>query len=174
MIKKHEIFRKDICININGRDYQMQIPTNLFLQDLLKGQLALTGTKRACGRGECGSCTVLMDDMPILSCLTLAVEADGKKIRTIEGEKDGDLLSDLQQAFIEHGAIQCGFCTPGMIMVARALLEKNPTPNIEEIKEAISGNICRCTGYEAIISAISQVSKDNARANNPKKRGNNE
>jgi carbon-monoxide dehydrogenase small subunit len=148
-----------MTLTINGREYTIDVAPNLTLQQMLKDKFALTGTKRGCGRGECGSCTVIMDGKPVNACLTLALECDGSVLETIEGEAKGDELSELQEAFIEHGAIQYGFCTPGMVMSARALLDRNPSPNHEEVVEAIAGNLCRCTGYEAIIEAIEAVAK---------------
>ncbi|MFC2082660.1 (2Fe-2S)-binding protein [Candidatus Bipolaricaulota bacterium] len=144
----------EIRFIVNGQTEHATVPATMTLLDLLRDRLALTGTKEGCGIGECGACTVLLDGEPITSCLMLAVEADGYAIETIEGEAmDGD-LSVLQQAFIDAGAIQCGFCTPGMIMSARGLLNRTSNPSDEEIVEAIAGNLCRCTGYEAIIAAI--------------------
>ena len=144
----------DIQFTINGQSEVATVPATMTLLELLRGHLSLTGTKEGCGIGECGACTVLLDGHPIASCLMLAVEADGHQIETIEGESIGGELSILQQAFIDEGATQCGFCTPGMIMSARGLLNRNPSPSREEIVEAIAGNLCRCTGYEAIIAAI--------------------
>jgi carbon-monoxide dehydrogenase small subunit len=124
------------------------------LLEFVRGHLQLTGTKEGCGIGECGACTVLLDGKPVTACLVLAVEADGATVETIEGEvKDGE-LSLLQRAFVETGAVQCGFCTPGMIMSARGLLRRRPNPSDEEIVEAMAGNLCRCTGYEAILRAV--------------------
>ena len=144
----------DIRFTVNGQPEHATVPATMTLLDLLRDRLALTGTKEGCGIGECGACTVLLDGKPITSCLMLAVEADGHDIKTIEGEAvDGD-LSVLQQAFIDEGAIQCGFCTPGMIMSARGLLNRTLDPSDEDIVEAIAGNLCRCTGYEAIVAAI--------------------
>ncbi|TFH11169.1 MAG: (2Fe-2S)-binding protein [Candidatus Atribacteria bacterium] len=143
-----------IRFTVNGHVEQATVPATMTLLDLLRDRLALTGTKEGCGIGECGACTVLLNGNPITSCLMLAVEADGSDIETIEGEAIGGELSVLQQAFIDEGATQCGFCTPGMIMSARGLLNRIPDPSHEEIIEAIAGNLCRCTGYEAIISAI--------------------
>jgi len=153
----------EITVTLNGRRHTVTIPMNWTLQELLKHKFAMTGTKRGCGRGECGSCTVIMDDKAINACLTLAVECDGADVRTVEGEADEGKLSTLQRSFVEHGAIQCGFCTPGMVMSARALLNRNSRPTRDEIVEAIAGNLCRCTGYEAIIEAISAAAaKDKA------------
>ena len=150
-----------IDLAVNGEKVSVEVEDNWTLLRLLRDQLALTGTKEGCGRGECGACTVLVDGKPVNSCLVLAVEVEGREILTIEGEgrcveggRAGRGLSPLQQAFIDHGAFQCGFCTAGMIMSARALLAKNPDPSAEEVKEAISGNLCRCTGYEPIVEAI--------------------
>ena len=154
--------KKEITLTINGRSLTSDVPMNWSLQEMLKHTFALTGTKRSCGRGECGGCTVIMDGMAVNACLTLAVECDGSVIQTVEGEATEGQLSALQKAFVKHGAVQCGFCTPGMIMSARALLNRNSNPTDEEITEAIAGNLCRCTGYEAIIEAIKAVSKEKA------------
>ena len=144
----------EIRFTVNGQAERATVAPTMTLLDLLRDRLALTGTKEGCGIGECGACTVLLDGNPITSCLMLAVEADGHDIETIEGEAVGGELSVLQQAFIDEGATQCGFCTPGMIMSARGLLNRNASPSDEEIVEAIAGNLCRCTGYESIITAI--------------------
>jgi len=143
-----------IELTVNGQRERATVPPGLTLLELLRERLHLTGTKEGCGIGECGACTVLLDGAPVTSCLVLAVECDGCEVRTIEGEIQDGQLSDLQRAFIDAGAIQCGFCTPGMIMSARALLDRNPNPGDEAIVEAIAGNLCRCTGYEAILHAI--------------------
>lgn len=140
-------------IKVNGEDNHLEISPNKTLLDVLREDLGLTGTKKGCGTGECGSCTVLLDGQPVKSCLILALQADGKEVLTIEGIGKNK-PHPLQVAFAEKGAIQCGFCTPGMIMTAKALLDSNPNPTDEEIKEAISGNLCRCTGYKKIIEAI--------------------
>ena len=129
------------------------------LLEVLRENLGLTGAKEGCDMGECGTCTVLMEGRPVLSCLLLAVESQGKEIVTIEGLAKGGHLHPLQQSFIDHGAIQCGFCTPGMILTARALLDENPYPKEEDVKRAIGGNLCRCTGYVKIIESILAVSQ---------------
>ncbi len=139
---------------INGKPCEPAIEPNMTLNELLREQLDLTGTKFSCGIGQCGACTVLIDGKPVLSCLTLAITAKEKNILTVEGLAEGTTLHPIQQAFIDCGAIQCGFCTPGMILTAKALLDKNPNPTSEEIKEALSGNLCRCTGYVKIIDAV--------------------
>ncbi len=139
---------------VNKEEYSMTIPVNRTLLQVLREDLSLMGTKYGCGTGECGSCTVLVDDNPILACLTLAAVMEGKQITTIEGlEKDGT-LHPVQEAFIEKHAVQCGFCAPGMIMKSAALLSKNPNPAESEIKSYLEGNICRCTGYVKIIEAV--------------------
>lgn len=139
---------------MNGRLETATVPAGMTLLEFLRGRLCLLGTKEGCGIGECGACTVLLDGKPVTACLVLAVEADGAAVDTIEGEaRDGE-LSALQRAFIETGAIQCGFCTPGMIMSARGLLRRIPNPTDDEIVEAMAGNLCRCTGYEAILEAV--------------------
>jgi len=157
------VIEKQIRVKVNGRDCDLKVPTHMTLQQMLKEKLVLTGAKEGCGAGECGACTVILDGRAVNACLVLAVAADGTQIRTVEGEAQGEKLSDLQRAFIEYGALQCGFCTPGMIMSARELLERNPSPTREEIVEAISGNLCRCTGYEPIIEAIESVAKGTSR-----------
>jgi carbon-monoxide dehydrogenase small subunit len=143
-----------ISLKVNSEEVRIEVDDRWTLLYLLREVLSLTGTKEGCGKGECGACTVLLDGKPVNSCLILAREADGCEVRTIEGEARGEELSALQQAFIDEGAIQCGFCTPGMIMSARALLMRNPDPTREEAEEAICGNLCRCTGYKPIVAAI--------------------
>ncbi len=145
---------RDIEVTVNGERVNLSVEDHWTLLRALRESLALTGTKEGCGSGECGACTVILDGRPVNSCVVLAVEAEGKEVRTIEGEANGEDLSALQQAFIDEGAIQCGFCTPGMVMSARALIMRNPQPSEEEVKEAICGNLCRCTGYTSIVSAI--------------------
>jgi carbon-monoxide dehydrogenase small subunit len=124
------------------------------LLEVIRDDLKLTGTKKMCDMGECGSCTVLLDGVPVNSCLVLAVDADGKKVQTIEGVAHGDDLDPIQEEFIQKGAIQCGFCTPGMILATKAFLAKNPNPTEEEVRTALSGNLCRCTGYVRIVEAV--------------------
>jgi aerobic-type carbon monoxide dehydrogenase small subunit (CoxS/CutS family) len=150
-----------VSFRVNGERQTANVPATTTLLELLRERLHLTGTKEGCGIGECGACTVLLDGAPVTACLILAVEVDGCSIETIEGEAHEGQLSVLQQALIDAGAIQCGFCTPGMIMSARALLSRNPDPTDEEIVEAIAGNLCRCTGYEAILDAI-RIAADRA------------
>ena len=148
-----------IELNVNGELYEVAIQQHRTLAEVLREELDLIGTKEACNEGDCGSCTVILDGKTVTACLTLAVEADGREIRTIEGIADGSELSPLQQKFIDHGAIQCGFCTPGMVMSATALLEENPNPTEDEVRMGIAGNICRCTGYTKIVEAILDTSK---------------
>ncbi|MDD5264367.1 MAG: (2Fe-2S)-binding protein [Candidatus Bipolaricaulis sp.] len=148
----------DIELRVNGHAERASVPAGMTLLEFLRDRLALTGAKEGCGIGECGACTVLLDRTPVTACLVLAVEADGLDVRTIEGEAADGELSALQRAFVDAGAVQCGFCTPGMIMSARALLLRSPHPSDEEIVEAIAGNLCRCTGYEAILAAIRAAS----------------
>jgi len=143
-----------ITLKVNGRKYTREVVENKNLLHFIREDLGLTGTKEGCGAGECGACTVIMNGRPVNSCLILAVEADGADLQTIEGEAKNGKLSKLQHAFHENYAVQCGFCTPGMIMSAKVLLDSNKKPTVEEIKEAIEGNFCRCTGYQQIIEAI--------------------
>lgn len=146
-----------ITLIINGSSLELAVESGETLLEVLRYRLGLTGTKRGCDMGTCGACTVIIDRKPILSCLTLAVDCHGKNITTIEGLAREGHLHPLQDAFIKHGAIQCGFCTPGMILSAKALLDENSKPSEEEIKESISGNICRCTGYQKILEAIDSI-----------------
>ena len=139
---------------VNGEEHDLLVPPHLTLLEVLREKLELTGTKEGCGEGACGSCTVLMDGRPVRSCLTLAVEAVGHKITTIEGLAEPDGLHTIQDSFVRHGAIQCGFCTPGMIMSSKALLDENPKANREAIKHALAGNILRCTGYIQIFESV--------------------
>jgi len=152
--------RQAIHLTVNGTDYDLEVQTKNTLLDVLRDELDLTGAKRGCDRGECGACNVLIDGRPVRSCLTLAVLADGRNVVTIEGlEKENGRLDPLQEAFIEQGAIQCGFCTPGMILTGKALLAENPDPSEAEVRRSISGNLCRCTGYSKIVEAIMKVPK---------------
>lgn len=148
---------------LNEEPMELYVDANRTMLNVLRDELCYTGTKEGCGAGECGACTVIVDGLPINACLVLAPEMDGMHITTVEGlSKDGE-LSPLQKAFVEHAALQCGFCTPGFIMSGTALLMENPQPNREEIVRAISGNLCRCTGYARIIEAIEDVAAQNAR-----------
>jgi carbon-monoxide dehydrogenase small subunit len=144
-------------MKVNGSPIKIMINPCETLLDVLREELGLTGTKEGCGEGECGACTVLMNGMAVNSCLVLAPQADGKEIVTIEGLAQNGDLDPLQEAFIKAGAVQCGFCTPGMIMAAKAIMLRNPKPTEEEVKVSISGNLCRCTGYKKIIQAIELV-----------------
>lgn len=150
---------KQIHLTVNGEEIYAKVEPNKTLLWFLREELGLTGTKEGCGAGECGACTVILNSKSVNSCLVMALEADGGEVQTIEGEAKNGELSDLQRAFINKNALQCGFCTPGMIMSARALLNQNPNPSREEIKEAMQGNLCRCTGYEPIIEAIEEAVK---------------
>jgi carbon-monoxide dehydrogenase small subunit len=143
-----------IEITVNGRKRQFDIEANKLLLNLVRDELYLTGTKYGCGIGECGACTVLLDGEAVLACMVLAVDADGRCVETIEGVADGDKLDPIQEAYIEEGAIQCGFCTPGFIMTTKALLKQNPDPSEAEIREYLKGNYCRCTGYVNIVKAV--------------------
>jgi carbon-monoxide dehydrogenase small subunit len=149
-----------LTFRVNGIERTVNVFPQTTLLQVLREDLALTGTKHGCGIGECGACTVLMEGEPVNACLLLAAKAHMKEILTIEGLGSRDKLHPLQRAFIDHGAIQCGFCTPGMIMAAKALLDKTSKPSEEQIKEALAGNLCRCTGYQQIIEAIRAVGKD--------------
>ena len=146
-----------ITLNINDKPCEVMTYPNDTLLEVLRDALDLTGSKESCGEGVCGSCTVHMDGNPVRSCLTLAMEAVGTKITTVEGLANVDELSDLQQSFVDHGAVQCGFCTPGMLMSADALLKENSRPDEKTIRKALSGNICRCTGYAKIIEAVAHA-----------------
>lgn len=143
-----------IHLTVNGEPFELDVSSNRFLSEVLREDLGLTGTKTGCDIGVCGCCTVLMNGELAVSCLTLAVRADGAEIRTIEGVAEGGELHPVQEAFVECGAVQCGFCTPGMILTSISFLEENPRPGKEQIKEALHGNYCRCTGYVKIIDAI--------------------
>ena len=150
-----------INISVNGEDYSLEVKPNRVLLDVLREDIGFTGTKKGCGLGKCGACTVLLDGRPVHACLILAPQVDGKEITTIEGIA-GEEPHVLQNAFVEKGAVQCGFCTPGMINTAKALLDTNPDPDEAEIKLAIAGNLCRCTGYNQIVSAIQTCTHSNS------------
>jgi aerobic carbon-monoxide dehydrogenase small subunit len=149
---------REIFLKVNGEIYRMSVPDDRTLLQAIRDDLGLTGTKEGCGVGECGACTVLVDGRPVNSCLALAVEMEGREITTVEGLAKDGVLDPLQQAFMEEAAVQCGFCTPGMLMSARGLLNKNPFPTEDEMRKAIVGNLCRCTGYDPIIRAIKKSS----------------
>jgi aerobic-type carbon monoxide dehydrogenase small subunit (CoxS/CutS family) len=151
-----------LTMTVNNQTVTVEIQADELLVDVLRDRLGLTGTKVGCNEGECGACTVIMGGQAVLSCLIPALRAQGQEITTIEGLSDGDTLHPLQQAFVEHGAVQCGYCIPGFILSAKALLDVKPKPHREEIKEAIAGNLCRCTGYVKIIEAIEAVADQNA------------
>jgi carbon-monoxide dehydrogenase small subunit len=148
-----------IQLTINGQPVEAAVDPNRTLLQLLREDLGLTGTKHGCGLGDCGACTVILDGQPVNSCLVLAIQANGGEIVTIEGLAENGKLHPIQQAFVDKGAIQCGFCTPGMILSAKALLDANPKPTEQEIRMAISGNLCRCTGYQKIVEAIGEAAK---------------
>jgi carbon-monoxide dehydrogenase small subunit len=150
---------EQLRMKLNGHEVMVDIKPDALLIDVLRNQMQLTGTKEACGQGECGACTVLLDGEPVTSCLLPALKAQGREVITVEGLSPTGELHPLQKAFVEHGAVQCGFCTPGMLMSAKALLDRNPNPTEEEIKQAISGNLCRCTGYAKIVEAIKAVAQ---------------
>ena len=149
--------KKSLQLTINGEPYELTVEPRTTLAELLREELHLTGTKEGCGIGMCGACTVLLDGKAIKSCLVLALKANGKEITTIEGLAAKGEIHPLQKAFIDHGAIQCGYCTPGMILSAKALLDENPHPTEEEVRMAMAGNLCRCTGYVKILEAILSV-----------------
>ena len=151
--------KRVIELHIKGLPYDVMVSPEDLLIDVLREKLDLTGTKKGCGQGDCGTCTVLIDGRRALACLTLAIACQGRRILTIEGmEKDG-VLHPIQQAFIDKGAVQCGYCTPGMVLSAKALLDENPSPTEHEIKLGISGNLCRCTGYVKIVDAVREAAK---------------
>ncbi|OPX98894.1 MAG: Carbon monoxide dehydrogenase small chain [Syntrophorhabdus sp. PtaB.Bin047] len=151
--------KKLITFTVNDIEYEVAVAPNRTLTQVLRDDLNLLGTKEGCGVGDCGACTVIMDGKPVNSCLVLAVQAGGSTIKTIEGVASGDSLHPVQETFVEMGAIQCGFCTPGMILSATSLLEKNPHPTEQEVRQALSGNLCRCTGYQKIVEAVQEASR---------------
>ena len=143
-----------MTLNVNGKTRRVSAPPSAFLLEVLRDKLALTGAKLACGMGECGACAVLLDGEAVCSCLTLAIETQGRAITTIEGLAQGDALDPVQEAFATTGGVQCGFCTPGMILTAKALLAEQPHPSEQDVRQALSGNLCRCTGYSKIVEAV--------------------
>ena len=151
--------RKEIRFVLNGKPCEMTVPPWRTLLEMIRDDFKRTGTKEGCGQGECGSCTVIMGGQTVNSCLVPAVEADGQEITTIEGLGEGDRLHPIQEAFVEQSGMQCGFCTPGMIMSAKELLDRNPEPSEQEIREGIAGNVCRCTGYTKIVESIAAAAK---------------
>ena len=153
--------KHSISFIINGEKVHLEVEPHKTLLNMLREDLNLTGAKEGCGAGECGACTVIVNGKAVNSCLMLAVEADGKEILTVEGLAKNGVLDALQESFINNAALQCGYCTPGIIMSAKALLMRNPKPSEEEIKEAIAGNLCRCTGYKAIVDAIKEAAAKN-------------
>jgi aerobic-type carbon monoxide dehydrogenase small subunit (CoxS/CutS family) len=151
--------KKELKFKVNGQPYDLFVKPKTLLSEVLRDELGLTGTKRGCNSSSCGACTVMLNGMSVKSCSVLALQANGAEVITVEGLAKGNKLSPLQRAFLDHGSFQCGFCTPGMLMSSTALLTENPKPTKEEIKEGIDGNICRCTGYNSIIRAITAVVK---------------
>jgi len=147
-----------ISLCVNGEWHEVAVKPRNMLVEVIRDTIGLTGTKASCESGTCGACTVLVEGRPVLGCITLAVECDGKQVQTVEGLAEGEKLSAIQEAFLDQGAVQCGFCTPGMLMSATALLRRNPKPTREDINKALEGNLCRCTGYNAIVDAVLQVS----------------
>ncbi len=148
-----------LCFELNGRNIECEAKENQILLDLLRVDLGVTSVKKGCENGECGACTVLLDGKPVTSCMILAPQVEGRKVTTLDGLLDEPRMEKLRQAFLEGGAIQCGYCTPGMLISAYALLKENPKPTADEVKKAIEGNLCRCTGYVNIIKAIIHASK---------------
>lgn len=149
-----------VCLKVNGQDYNVTVKNNETLLHTLRERLNLTGTKEGCGSGDCGACTVILSGKAVPSCSALTVDCDGEEIVTIEGLAKNGQLHPIQKAFVEKGAIQCGFCTPGMVMSTKALLDENKDPTEEDIREAISGNLCRCTGYEKIVEAVKSAASE--------------
>lgn len=158
-------------LTINGRPERVQIPTEWTLLQLLRDGLGLLGTKEGCGEGSCGACTVLVDGRLARSCLYLALRAAGRSVLTVEGLASNGRLDPIQEVFVGHGAIQCGFCTPGMVLAAKALLSENPTPGEEEIREFLSGNFCRCGGYTQIVNAVRELARGGPARQSPERNG---
>ena len=151
--------KKVVKLTVNGQPYELYIKPKTLLIEVLRDHLQLTGAKRGCETGSCGACTVILDGMAVKSCSILAIQADGGEVTTVEGLAKGNELHPLQKAFLDHGAVQCGFCTSGMLMSSKALLDENPNPDKQQIKEGIDGHICRCTGYNSIVRALTDVVK---------------
>lgn len=156
--EKRQYF-SEIQVTVNGNRHDLRVRNNETLLEMLRERLELTGTKEGCGTGDCGACTVIMDGLAVNSCLVLAVEANGKEVLTIEGLSTAEKIHPIQEAFVEAGAIQCGFCTPGMIMSAKALLDDHAEPDSNQIRKALSGNLCRCTGYVKIVEAVESAAR---------------
>jgi carbon-monoxide dehydrogenase small subunit len=152
--------KHQLSLTVNGEQYELQVESETTLLDFLREFLGLTGTKKGCNEGDCGACTVLMDGEPVNSCMLLAVAAEGREVITIEGIAKGRELHPLQKAFVEKGAVQCGYCTPGMVLSAKSLLDENKQPTEEEIRQALSGNLCRCTGYAKIVEAVKAAAEE--------------
>jgi carbon-monoxide dehydrogenase small subunit len=151
--------KRQLVMTVNGESVEVAVDPGAMLVDVLRGELELTGTKESCGRGECGACTVLLDGKAVTSCITPAMKAMNREVLTIEGLASPGKLHPVQEAFVAHGAVQCGFCTPGMILSAKALLDENPEPTEKEVRVGLSGNLCRCTGYVKIVEAVLAVAK---------------
>jgi carbon-monoxide dehydrogenase small subunit len=151
--------RHTIRLRVNGTEIEAAVRPNSTLLEVLRDDLGMTGTKHGCGEGDCGACTVLLDGVAVSSCLVLAMQADGHDVLTVEGLAENGRLHPVQQAFVEAGGVQCGFCTPGMLLTAKSLLDSNPEPDEREIREAIAGNLCRCTGYQKIVEAITAAAR---------------
>jgi carbon-monoxide dehydrogenase small subunit len=152
--------KKKISITLNGKKTELEVPSHRLLLDLLRDEIGLTGTKEGCGTGDCGACTVLLNGKPVNSCLIFSGELDGADLVTIEGLKIGPELHPVQRAFVQDGGVQCGYCTSGMLMMSKALLDENPDPSEEDIRFAISGNLCRCTGYAKIVKAVQDAARE--------------
>lgn len=152
-----------VSLSVNGRQHELVVESRRTLADVLRHDLGYTGTHLACEHGICGACTVLVDGQPVRSCLVFGVQADARNVRTVEGLADGEMLSDLQQAFSRRHALQCGFCTPGFLMLAEAYLATEPEPDEAEVREVVAANLCRCTGYQGIVEAVTEVARERQR-----------